>query len=381
MKDRESHVRKLENKQDTLRKTLHRLEAQRESQRLKISEKEAAIRDAELNGRSSDHSLSLPGKVKALEKQVEESMINLDAMQKDWIKKQEDLLALTDKVTRMKAEEENMRCMARVRENQKRRILSELEDSDIDAKRLAKEIAKLKFDMDKAGEMIIRFDQKIQESKGANQKDSEQLTSELSAEIERLTTANDKSEKAISNLKAELESLEAQGARVDRELVEEKELHSRLQDTGAESAELEKLLRRMKKQLSEVNKRIKRSQRAAVQSLNKRMDRDVESLIQMARGSMSCSTLASTLSQASLEIVGIRAVPNSVDFEREIFQEFQRIEEEEFRAGSDQINQESLQEVLEKLHIWKARLEKRTEQLPNRLLEWINYNLKLLKDE
>ena len=378
----EQIIRNLERELEKLHKTNERLENKLDLQKRQISVKKEKIREAELKDRSSDASLGLNGKVRGLEKDISSTLEDLDTAQKRWVEQQESLLAIMDEVARETEKHENLRAVVHVRENQKRRLLNDRKLRDADLKRTRKEISKLKFDIDKAGQLVIRFSEKIRDSKDRIECDSEVSTAGPASDLVRIACANDKVETEILSLRIEIETLEADRTRLDSEISVERQLQESLSAEVFDTAALERTVNRMKSQIADVRKQKDQLQKSMVRFVNKQEATEAIALVRNRKpsGSMSCSTLASTGSiGSSLEISGARVRAPGIEIEESILSQFQRVNVELSLRPLGDVAESDKDQALIELYAWRRKLEEMGDSAPKKLLEWVVHNSKLLR--
>ena len=375
-------IRDLERVLEKLHKTNERLETKLDLQKRQIGVKKEKIREAELNDRSSDASLGLNGKVSGLQKNISITLEDLDTAQRRWMEQRESLLAIMDEVARESEKHENLRALVHVRENQKRRLLNDRKLRDADLKRTRKEISKLKFDIDKVGQLVIRFNEKIRDSKDRIECDAEVPAAGPASDLDRIACANDKVEREILSFRIEMETHEAERARLESEISVERQLQESLSVEVFDSAALERTVNRMKSQIADLRKQKDQLQKSMVRFVNKQEANEGKVLARTRkpRGSMSCSTLASTGSiGSSLEISGARVRAPGIGKEESILGQFQRVNDELLLRPLGVVTESDKDLVLIELDAWRRRLEEMGDSAPKKLLEWVVHNSKLLR--
>ena len=335
-----------------------------------IQIKSERVKEAELSQKSGELSLSLSGKIGTIDREIEASLAACaeaeGALETIRVRLQvtsEEVLQLDEKV-------EYIRNVIMVRENQKKRLEGETASSRYEIKSKLKAVEQLRKDLDKIGIIIHRFQSQIEE---LDTRLRQHVHDDNNIHREKLESLNAQLENEIGELRIAFEAEARDRSELERklalELVIQKELANKLSE-GVDVVDLKKAINQMTAHAVELGKTKEKLRQNILRSMERQdmiqMKRQASSL-RRSKGLASCSTTASLYSIAS-DVPG-----TTMDLESVIVSHIVNFNSSPQAARGDSLG------LSGELAAIRAKLS----LLPrkgyfNRLLDWIEYNSKLL---
>ena len=308
---KEAEVAKLENENGKTRKDILIKSRISEKMKAKIDNKIIRIKEAELSDRSSELSLSLGGKAAGLEREIAKIMAQCDQMEQQWLARQGELLELGQVVEEDRVKVDSLRGRIQVLDKAKRRKLLHAESAKTEIKRHKAEVLKLKFDLDKLGVLIGRFDSKLDAVRELVREKRDGVGVQRGSHGDKVAELNTQLESEIRDLEIEAEIVDRQWNLLTQKLEIEQEIQATLTQSGSDGgfdrAATERAINRMKTELGQLNRRKDQMNKALVQLVEKRdvielkFDRNARSRNASKAGLSSCSTVASLGSLGGVE--------------------------------------------------------------------------------
>ena len=238
----------------------------------RIDTKSQRNKEAELSQTSSELSLSLVGKVKAVETEIASTLEECGNLERNWLKQQQCILIEESEKDSEKVTLSKSKTVLVILENKRKRKLSELNDMQIELKRRKNEILKLKLDLDKLGGLILRFDDKIGvlSDLAAKIEDSVHEVHTKKGQISRLDDLNTNLRNEVVALVVSLEQIEKDRLGTEQKLEIEEQVQCSLMDEPENWKEIEKVTNRMRTELIDLNKRKETLSKSLVQLIGKR---------------------------------------------------------------------------------------------------------------
>merc|ERR1712137_1035516 len=199
-------------------------------------------------------------KLKHMKKSIADLTKECSDMQKDWIQKQTQLLAISTDTDKLKSQLNDQKNRKMVLEQKKIRIEGSLEAQQKEIKELEKGMKDLRFDMDRMNSAVVKNDSKSKELANGNQmmetefvqklKEIEGQCLDMERQVERV-----KEEK--SNMTNEVLEAERQVLLWERKITLEKEMQEALDPNigQADSAAMKKEIHRMELRLDQLKRR------------------------------------------------------------------------------------------------------------------------------
>merc|ERR1719221_1555538 len=199
-------------------------------------------------------------KLKHMKKAIADLTKECADMQKDWIQKQTQLLAISTETDRLKTGLNDQKNRKMVLEQKKIRIEGSLEAQQKEIKELDKGMKDLRFDMDRMNGAVVKNDTKSKELANGNQMMETEFVQKLK-EIEGQCLEMERSVKRVkeekSNMTSEVLEAERQVLLWERKITLEKEMQEALDPNigQADSAAMKKEIHRMELRLEQLKRR------------------------------------------------------------------------------------------------------------------------------
>jgi chromosome segregation ATPase len=220
-----SLISKLDKSIDSLLKKL-------DNQRRLLDSKSERIREAQLNDKSSELSLSIRGKLEQTEKDITHTLNICTQLERKRDKLATEFVGVSIDLRGNTENLELLRNIVTVRENQKRRMNVEIEKFQASLKKKHKDIDKLRYDLDKMGILLHRFSEQT-----ASMNSFDEFL-EKGNRVKKLVLLNEQLEHEIEDLVASVPKLENRRSDIEKMIEVEEKLQSSLREEGLKSVDV-----------------------------------------------------------------------------------------------------------------------------------------------
>ena len=331
------------------------------------------IKEAEMKQQSSEYSLSLSGKIQGIEAEIAKTINSCDDLEKSLTTTRQRVLDLSVVVSDQESHLCFIRNIITVRENQQRRLLSQVNSARKNIGTKQKELERLRFDLDNIGTIIVRFN----EQKSTLDSDIRKIESKVGENVHaiKLRDLNDQLRADAVRLQSEFSTLNEE--RVELEKVTEVEISVQKSLIGTSSNDISEIKRTINQMLSharELNKKKELAKANLVRMVEKRDIVELRRQSSSLRRSNGMSGLTSCSTVASLT-----SVPSMHGFDRQSVLEqrvIQYVLEGSKSRNISKTYMDGLEVELAALRAHLALMPKLAYK--DRILDWIEFNWKLL---